>query len=231
MPVEEKQRAVNEVFSSVSKNYDLMNDLMSFGLHRLWKREFVAMIDPSPSTKLLDVASGTGDIAKNYIELMKSRGHEEFKEVTVCDINQDMLDEGRTRLESLGISSNITWVVADARQLPFPDNSFDVYTVTFGIRNVAEVDKALKEAHRVLLPGGRLMCMEFSKPLLPILEKLYDGYSFQVIPALGEVVAGDRDSYQYLVESIREFPDQVSPFRHIHLWSVACGEVSHQTIE
>ena len=112
-----------------------------------------------------------GDIAKNYIELMKSRGHEEFKEVTVCDINQDMLDEGRTRLESLGISSNITWVVADARQLPFPDNSFDVYTVTFGIRNVAEVDKALKEAHRVLLPGGRLMCMEFSKPLLPILEK------------------------------------------------------------
>ena len=112
-----------------------------------------------------------GDIAKNYIELMKSRGHEEFKEVTVCDINQDMLDEGSTRLESLGISSNITWVVADARQLPFPDNSFDVYTVTFGIRNVAEVDKALKEAHRVLLPGGRLMCMEFSKPLLPVLEK------------------------------------------------------------
>lgn len=186
--------------SLVVCSYDLMNDLMSAGIHRLWKDRLVTKLGAGPDTRQLDVAGGTGDIA--FRALDSGAGH-----VTVCDINPSMLDVGRARADG---RAGLTWVEGDAQQLPFPDNSFHSYTIAFGIRNVVRLEAALAEAHRVLVPGGRFLCLEFSTVAVPGLDALYELYSHQVIPAMGLVVAGDWDSYQYLVESIRQFPDQQS---------------------
>ena len=198
---DEKAGLVRDVFDSVAGKYDLMNDLMSMGVHRLWKNAFIDWLKPRPSMKLLDVGGGTGDIAFKYLE----RGG---RDVTVCDINYEMLDVGRDRAIDRGHIKGLGWVNGDAETLPFPDASFDAFTIAFCIRNVTHIDKALEEARRVLKPGGHFLCLEFSRVILPVLDKAYDTYSFQVLPALGSLVAGDRESYQYLAESIRRFPDQ-----------------------
>ncbi|MBU6474690.1 MAG: bifunctional demethylmenaquinone methyltransferase/2-methoxy-6-polyprenyl-1,4-benzoquinol methylase UbiE [Alphaproteobacteria bacterium] len=200
---EEKARLVEDVFSSVASRYDLMNDLMSGGIHRLWKNRFVSMLRPSPDKSLLDVAGGTGDIAFRY----RAKAGPKAK-ITVCDINKDMLEVGKNRALDRGYVKGFTWVVGNAETLPFDDNSFDLYTISFGLRNVPKIDDALEEACRVLKPGGRFFCLEFSRVLNPALRKLYDEYSFRIIPKIGEAVANDHESYQYLVESIRQFPPQ-----------------------
>lgn len=200
---EQKTNMVLGVFDSVADRYDLMNDLMSGGLHRLWKRRFIDMVRPRPDKKLLDVAGGTGDIAFKYLEAAGPGA-----EVTVCDINEHMLEVGRDRAIDRGITDGVEWVTGNAESLPFEDESFDVYTIAFGLRNVTRIDTALKEACRVLKPGGRFFCLEFSKMKTPVIDKLYDVYSDIVIPRLGEKVANDRESYAYLVESIRKFPKQ-----------------------
>jgi len=203
---DERQKLVNQVFSSVAEKYDLMNDLMSGGLHRLWKADLVAMLAPPRSDipfSLLDVAGGTADVA---IRAVNAAGGGTV--ATVCDISPEMLSVGRRKVEDAGLSSRISLVEGNAETLPFADKSFDAYTIAFGIRNVTHVDKALSEAFRVLKPGGRFLCLEFSECQVPLLDRLYDFHSFQVIPRLGEAVAGDRASYQYLVESIRKFPPQ-----------------------
>jgi demethylmenaquinone methyltransferase / 2-methoxy-6-polyprenyl-1,4-benzoquinol methylase len=205
VPASEKEKLVHGVFSSVARNYDLMNDLMSGGVHRLWKDAMVDWLNPQPSYKCLDVAGGTGDIAFRIAKSTRRKGR--AADITVCDINPDMLAEGVKRAEVLGEKS-IGWVAGDAQALPMPDNSFDTYTVAFGIRNVTCIDKALEEARRVLKPGGRFLCLEFSQVVVPGLDVLYDKFSFHILPKLGEVVAGDRDAYQYLIESIRRFPPQ-----------------------
>jgi demethylmenaquinone methyltransferase/2-methoxy-6-polyprenyl-1,4-benzoquinol methylase len=197
---DEKTGLVRGVFDSVAPKYDLMNDLMSGGLHRLWKDRLVRQIRPRPGQKFLDVAGGTGDIA--FRILKKAPG----AEVTVCDINPHMLEVGRDRAADRGWLNEFEWVTGNAESLPFPDNSFDVYTIAFGLRNVTHIDTALKEAARVLKPGGRFFCMEFSHVESAILSKAYDAWSFHVIPRIGKVVTNDADSYQYLVESIRKFP-------------------------
>ncbi len=197
----EKTALVRGVFDSVADRYDLMNDLMSGGLHRLWKDRFIRQIRPQPNLSYLDVAGGTGDIA---FRLRRAAGTNAA--VTVCDLNPAMLAVGRSRALDRGWLNDFEWVTGNAEALPFPDNSFDVYTIAFGLRNVTHIDTALKEAHRVLKPGGRFFCLEFSPVEKPFIAKIYDLYSFKVIPRLGEAVAGDRDSYQYLVESIRKFP-------------------------
>lgn len=202
----EKKERVGQVFSNVAQTYDTMNDAMSFGIHRLWKNDFVNMICPNPKTALLDVAGGTGDITFRYIERLKNNGHTNIEPVNVCDINKEMLEVGKTRAGGLGMENDIIWTCGNAEELPFKSNTFDLYTIAFGIRNCTHINKVLSEAHRVLKPGGRFFCLEFSEVSSPILQKLYDGYSFQVIPAMGEVIAGDWASYQYLVESIRKFP-------------------------
>ncbi|XP_023348245.1 uncharacterized protein LOC111716962 [Eurytemora carolleeae] len=206
----EKKEAVLNVFHSVADTYDLMNDAMSLGIHRVWKDEFMKTLAPGPRTKLLDVAGGTGDISFRFLDYVgkDALNAENGAHVTVCDINKSMLGVGEARAHKLGHSSGISWVEGDAQELPFPDKSFDCYTIAFGIRNVVRIDLALTEAFRVLKPGGRFMCLEFSKVTPPELESLYDFYSFQVIPPMGKLLAGDWDSYQYLVESIRKFPDQ-----------------------
>lgn len=201
VPAAEKAGLVKEVFSSVAARYDLMNDLMSLGIHRLWKGAMIDWLRPRPGMRLLDVGGGTGDIAFRFLE----RGG---GAVTVCDINPDMLTVGRDRAADKGILDNIEWVTGDAETLPFPDASFDAYTTAFCIRNVTRPDKALAEARRVLRPGGRFLCLEFSRVVVPLLDDMYDRWSFQVLPVLGEKVAGDRESYQYLAESIRRFPPQ-----------------------
>lgn len=192
---------VRGVFDNVASRYDLMNDLMSMGVHRLWKSVFIKRLNPQPGMKLIDVGGGTGDIAFKFL---KSGGGE----VCVCDINDEMLNVGRDRSIDQGILKGIKWMNGDAENLPVPDNSFDAYTTAFCIRNVTHIEKALKEAHRVLKPGGHFLCLEFSHVVLPLLENLYDGYSFKLLPWLGKVVAQDEDSYRYLAESIRQFPDQ-----------------------
>lgn len=201
VPEEEKMSLVRDVFNSVASRYDLMNDAMSFGIHRWWKNEFVSEIDMRPNLKCIDVAGGTGDIA--FRLLKKGATH-----VTVCDINARMLEEGRARADNENILSGIEFLCADAENLPLPDSGYNVYTIAFGIRNVTHIDKVLAEAYRVLVPGGRFLCLEFSHVKNPALAKLYDAYSFNVIPRMGKVIAGDSDSYQYLVESIRKFPPQ-----------------------
>lgn len=197
---EEKTSLVRGVFDSVASSYDVMNDAMSLGMHRLWKNNFVGSVDIRANMRCLDVAGGTGDIAFR----LRERGAEH---VTVCDINHTMLAEGQKRADDCNMLQGIEFACGNAESLPFPDNSFHLYTIAFGIRNVTFIDEALKEARRVLLPGGRFMCLEFSKVREP-LAKLYDAYSFNVIPRLGSLLAKDKDSYQYLVESIRKFPTQ-----------------------
>jgi demethylmenaquinone methyltransferase/2-methoxy-6-polyprenyl-1,4-benzoquinol methylase len=202
VPLDEKQGRVNQVFHSVAQKYDVMNDLMSIGLHRLWKNDLVTMLRP-PKTRPfrhLDVAGGTGDVAFRIL----GAGGDETR-VTVLDINGDMLGVGRDRAGTR-FGDRIDFVEANAEELPLEDNSFDAYTIAFGIRNVPRIDRALSEALRVLKPGGRFLCLEFSKVDVPILDKVYESYSFNVIPRIGKMVAGDADSYQYLVESIRKFP-------------------------
>jgi demethylmenaquinone methyltransferase/2-methoxy-6-polyprenyl-1,4-benzoquinol methylase len=199
---EEKTELVNNVFHSVAYKYDLMNDLMSAGKHRLWKNRFVRDIRPNNNHKILDVAGGTGDIAFRILKKAPSA------RITVYDYSQDMLTEGRKKAIDKGILDSITWSHGNAENLPFEDNSFDIYTISFGLRNVTKIDDALKEAYRVLKPGGKFYCLEFSHVQEPFLANAYDKFSFSFIPLLGQIVAKDRDSYQYLVESIRKFPDQ-----------------------
>lgn len=200
-----KQPLVDEIFHRVAARYDLMNDLMSGGLHRLWKDAMVAWLAPSrrPGFKALDVAGGTGDIAFRIVE---ASGYQ--AQVTVLDINGSMLAVGRERAIRRGLEGNLTFVEANAEDLPFPDSSFDAYTIAFGIRNVPHIDTALSEAFRVLRPGGRFLCLEFSDVDMPILDRIYEAWSFQVIPRIGKMVAGDDEPYRYLVESIRKFPNQ-----------------------
>ncbi|MGC2856983.1 bifunctional demethylmenaquinone methyltransferase/2-methoxy-6-polyprenyl-1,4-benzoquinol methylase UbiE [Novispirillum sp. DQ9] len=204
----EKKGMVREVFDSVAERYDLMNDLMSAGVHRVWKARFIDWLAPRPGMALLDVAGGTGDIAFRFLEAAARKGADPATQVTVCDINEEMLKVGRNRAVDKGILGGVEWVRGDAEALPFEDCSFDAYTIAFGLRNVTDIDAALREARRVLKPGGRFMCLEFSHVVVPGLDALYDVYSFQVLPRLGQVVARNRDAYQYLVESIRKFPPQ-----------------------
>ncbi|HEV2650858.1 MAG TPA: bifunctional demethylmenaquinone methyltransferase/2-methoxy-6-polyprenyl-1,4-benzoquinol methylase UbiE [Rhizomicrobium sp.] len=205
VPEAEKEGLVREVFSSVAGRYDLMNDLMSAGVHRLWKDAFVEWLNPRPGWNVLDVAGGTGDIAFRIADLARARGGEAA--ITVCDINADMVGEGVRRAQAKGEKA-ITWITGDAEALPIPDGSMDAYTIAFGIRNVTHIDRALTEAKRVLKPGGRFLCLEFSRVEVPGLDTLYDAYSMNVLPRLGQMVAGDAEAYRYLAESIRRFPPQ-----------------------
>ena len=200
---EDKKKLVEEVFDSVADRYDLMNDLMSGGIHRLWKNKLVRMMHPRPAKNLLDVAGGTGDIAFRYRASAGDGAH-----VTVCDINREMLKVGKSRAIDRGYLSGFEWVEGNAENLPFAENSYPLYSISFGLRNVPKIDDALEEAYRVLKPGGQFFCLEFSRVKNDALRKIYDEYSFRVIPRIGELVTKDRDSYQYLVESIRQFPAQ-----------------------
>ena len=202
VPEHEKAGRVQGVFNSVASKYDIMNDVMSMGIHRVWKEAMMDWLAPRPGQKLLDVAGGTGDVSFKFLG-RAGHGH-----ATVLDLTEPMLVEGRKRAEADSLTGSLDWVVGDAMALPFPDNTFDVYTISFGIRNVTRPQEALNEPYSVLRPGGRLMVLEFSQLPNPAMQKAYDLYSFNVIPRMGQAIAGDRDSYQYLVESIRNFPDQ-----------------------
>jgi demethylmenaquinone methyltransferase / 2-methoxy-6-polyprenyl-1,4-benzoquinol methylase len=198
---DEKASLVRGVFNNVASRYDIMNDLMSGGLHRAWKNNMVAWLAPRDGMQILDVAGGTGDIAFRMIDKADCN-------VTVCDINEQMVIEGRDRSIDRNIPKGLSWMCGNAETLAFPDNTWDAYTIAFGIRNVTHIDKALAEAYRVLKPGGRFLCLEFSHLGSDFLQKCYDTYSFTMIPRIGQWVTGDADSYQYLVESIRQFPKQ-----------------------
>ncbi len=202
--VDEDQKAglVHGVFSNVASKYDVMNDAMSLGIHRLWKDAMMDWLAPRSGQRLLDVAGGTGDISFRFLDRAPAAT------ATVLDLTESMLVEGRKRAEADARADRIDWVVGDAMALPFEANVFDVYTISFGIRNVTRIEDALSEAYRVLRPGGRLMVLEFSQIPNDLMQKVYDLYSFNIIPRLGQAIANDRDSYQYLVESIRRFPDQ-----------------------
>ncbi len=197
----EKTGLVRDVFDRVASRYDLMNDLMSAGVHRAWKARFIRDLNPRPHESLLDVAAGTGDIATGW---RRSGGGPAI----LCDINEAMLSQGRDRALDRGTLAGMSWTVGNAECLPFPDRSFDAYTIAFGLRNVTDIDAALREARRVLKPGGRFFCLEFSRVAIAPLRVLYDAYSDAVIPRLGALIARDRESYAYLVESIRRFPEQ-----------------------
>jgi len=199
---DDKAGKVRDLFNDVANKYDVMNDVMSLGIHRLWKEAMMDWLAPRAGQKLLDVAGGTGDVSFKFL---KRAGH---GHATVCDLTEGMLNEGRKRAEAAAMQDSLDWVVGDAMDLPFENNTFDVYTISFGIRNVTRPQEALNEAYRVLKPGGRLMVLEFSQLPNPAMQKAYDLYSFNVIPRMGQMIANDRDSYQYLVESIRNFPDQ-----------------------
>jgi len=199
---DEKAGLVHGVFSNVASKYDVMNDLMSGGVHRLWKDAMMDWLAPRDGQRLLDVAGGTGDIAFRFLKRAPRAS------AVVLDLTESMLDAGRARAEAEAMSDRLDWMVGDAMALPFEDASFDRYTISFGIRNVTRPEDALAEAFRVLRPGGRLLVLEFSRMPNASLQWVYDRYSYNVIPAMGQVVAGDRESYQYLVESIRKFPDQ-----------------------
>ena len=202
VPEGEKAGRVQGVFNSVASKYDVMNDVMSMGIHRIWKDAMMDWLAPRPGQKLLDVAGGTGDISFRFLK-RAGEGHS-----TVFDLTAPMLEEGRKRAEAEQMADSLDWVTGDAMALPFADNTFDVYTISFGIRNVTRPQEALNEAFRVLKPGGRLMVLEFSQLPNPAMQWAYDRYSFNVIPEMGKLIVDDRDSYQYLVESIRNFPDQ-----------------------
>jgi len=207
VPADEKVALVGGVFERVAPRYDLMNDLMSLGVHRLWKDTFVGTLRAENAGMLLDVGGGTGDIAFRFL----TRGG---RSAVIVDINEEMIRIGRGRAVDRGILAGIQWVRGDAEQLPVADGSADTYTTAFCLRNVTRPERALREAYRALRPGGRFLCLEFSRVALPMLDRLYDLYSYRVIPLLGQLVAGDRDAYQYLVESIRRFPSQES-FAHM----------------
>ncbi len=202
VPEAEKVRLVRQVFESVAPRYDLMNDLMSAGVHRLWKNTMVDWLDPRGAITVLDMAGGTGDIA--------FRIHDRAPQarIMVADINAAMLDQGRSRAIDQTRLDRLSWICMNAESLPLPDRSVDAYTIAFGIRNVTHIDQALREAYRVLKPGGRFLCLEFSAVRNPVLAKAYDVYSFSLLPKIGDLVAKDADSYRYLVESIRRFPSQ-----------------------
>ncbi|MBS0529304.1 MAG: bifunctional demethylmenaquinone methyltransferase/2-methoxy-6-polyprenyl-1,4-benzoquinol methylase UbiE [Proteobacteria bacterium] len=226
VPVDDKQTLVNGVFHSVASRYDLMNDLMSGGLHRVWKDVMITALNPPRADTpfaLLDVAGGTGDIA---FRAAKAAGH--GFQATVCDINSDMLAVGRERAEKAHLDHQVSFVEGNAEALAFPDRSFDAYTIAFGIRNVPRIDQALREAYRVLKPGSRFLCLEFSTVDMPGLDKIYDLFSFKVIPPLGRAITGDADSYQYLVESIRKFP-KPNAFAEM-IRDAGFARVSHQIL-
>ena len=201
----EKQSLVNSVFSNVADKYDLMNDLMSFGMHRLWKDEFIRQI-PNLNSNILDVASGSGDIALKLAKKARYRGSN--ISLTLSDINEEMLRQAKKKSIDLNLFQNLKFTVASAEELPFPDNSFDYYTIAFGIRNVPDINKALKEAYRVLKPMGKFVCLEFSKVKESLLQDFYKFYSFNVIPKIGQIITGNKEAYDYLVESIDLFPSQ-----------------------
>jgi demethylmenaquinone methyltransferase/2-methoxy-6-polyprenyl-1,4-benzoquinol methylase len=203
VPESAKAGMVGQVFSSVASRYDVMNDVMSFGIHRLWKRFTIGQAGVRAGQKVLDLAGGTGDLAAQFVPQVGPAGS-----VTVADINAAMLDVGRARFADAGLAGNVEFVQANAECLPFPDNHFDCITIAFGLRNVTHIDAALASMFRVLKPGGRLLVLEFSKPVLPGLNAVYDAYSFHLLPKLGKLIANDEDSYRYLVESIRKHPDQ-----------------------
>lgn len=202
IPEAEKASRVRGVFSSVATKYDIMNDVMSGGVHRVWKDAMMDWLSPRDGQRLLDVAGGTGDIAFRFLKRAPTAS------AVVLDLTEDMLIEGRNRAEAEDRAHQLDWMVGDAMALPFEANSFDVYTISFGIRNVTRINDALTEAYRVLRPGGRLMVLEFSQLPNPTMQWAYDRYSFNLIPKMGQVIAGDSESYQYLVESIRKFPNQ-----------------------
>ena len=208
VPESEKAPLVRALFESVAPRYDLMNDLMSAGIHRWWKSEMVAWLKPRPGQRLLDVAGGTGDIALRALPHLLPRGAMVKGGAIVCDASPAMLAIGRARALDQGILDGIEWVSADAERLPVADRSVDLYTIGFGLRNVTRIEAALAEARRVLKPGGRFLCLEFTPEINPLLQPLYDLYSLQFVPLLGQIVAGERDAYVYLVESIRRFPRQ-----------------------
>ncbi len=203
----DKPGLVRGVFDSVARRYDIMNDLMSGGVHRLWKDAAAARLNPQPGEVIVDCAGGTGDMARRFAKMAAAaqarRGGSPAR-VVVIDYNRNMIEAGRAR----GDDPQIVWAVGDAQALPLPDASADAYCISFGLRNVTDIAGALRDARRVLRPGGRFLCLEFSRPTTAALRRLYDAYSFRVIPAVGAAVAGDRQSYEYLVESIRRFPDQ-----------------------
>ncbi|MEB8431776.1 bifunctional demethylmenaquinone methyltransferase/2-methoxy-6-polyprenyl-1,4-benzoquinol methylase UbiE [Cocleimonas sp. KMM 6892] len=203
VPVTDKASKVADVFHSVADKYDIMNDLMSAGVHRLWKRYTIETSGAKKGDTILDLAGGTGDLAAKFTRIVGPNGL-----VTLSDINGSMLENGRQRLTNMGIAGNIEYVQANAECLPFADNKYDLITIAFGLRNVTDKDAALKSMYRVLKPGGKLMILEFSKPVVPGLSTIYDQYSFKLLPLIGKVVANDEDSYRYLAESIRMHPDQ-----------------------
>ncbi|MEO8240660.1 MAG: bifunctional demethylmenaquinone methyltransferase/2-methoxy-6-polyprenyl-1,4-benzoquinol methylase UbiE [bacterium] len=222
VPEADKAGMVHGVFTKVASKYDIMNDLMSGGVHRLWKDAMMDWLAPRPGQRLLDVAGGTGDVAFRFLK--RAAG----STAVVLDMTEGMLVAGRQRAEADKMADRLDWVVGDAMALPFADRSFDVYTISFGIRNVTRIGDALAEAFRVLRPGGRLMVLEFSQIPNEMLQKAYDLYSFNVIPVMGQVVAGDRESYQYLVESIRKFPDQETFAAMIR--QAGFGQVSYRNL-
>jgi demethylmenaquinone methyltransferase/2-methoxy-6-polyprenyl-1,4-benzoquinol methylase len=198
-----KEQLVANVFHSVAAKYDIMNDVMSFGVHRLWKRFTIDAANVRPGNKILDLAGGTGDLTRKFSELVGDQG-----QVVLADINDSMIKVGREKLHNLGAVGNIEYVQANAQHLPFAENTFDVVTIAFGLRNVTDKDEALRSIYRVLKPGGRLLVLEFSKPTQDWLNKAYDFYSFKILPEMGGLIANDKDSYQYLSESIRMHPNQ-----------------------
>lgn len=203
VPLEEKVKKVKGVFDSVSSNYDIMNDVMSMGVHRLWKRHTIELSGIRPGNVVLDLAGGTGDLTKAFAKRVGKTGR-----VVLADINESMVRVGRDRLINAGIAGNVEYTITNAEALAFPDNTFDVCTIAFGLRNVTNKDKALEELYRVLKPGGQLMILEFSKVTQPLFAKFYDFYSFNILPKMGKLIANDEESYQYLAESIRMHPDQ-----------------------
>ncbi|TPE54328.1 bifunctional demethylmenaquinone methyltransferase/2-methoxy-6-polyprenyl-1,4-benzoquinol methylase UbiE [Maribrevibacterium harenarium] len=203
IPTDKKVEAVAQVFHSVAAKYDIMNDLMSGGVHRLWKRHTISQSGVRAGNKVLDIAGGTGDLTMQFSRIVGSTG-----EVVLADINDSMLKVGRNKLENRGIVGNVKYVQANAEALPFPDNTFDCITIAFGLRNVTDKSAALASMYRVLKPGGRLLVLEFSKPESELLSQVYDQYSFRLLPFMGKVIANDAESYRYLAESIRMHPDQ-----------------------
>jgi demethylmenaquinone methyltransferase/2-methoxy-6-polyprenyl-1,4-benzoquinol methylase len=232
VPAEAKQDLINDVFAKVADRYDQMNDLMSGGLHRLWKDDLTMMLNPPRGERrfdVLDVAGGTGDVASRILKRAGSGTH-----VTIADVSPPMVAQGKKRAEAEGLGERLKFTVSNAEQLAFADRQFDAYTIAFGLRNVTHIGRALKEAHRVLKPGGRFLCLEFSHVELPILKQAYDAYSFTAIPAMGKIVTGDGRPYRYLVESIRTFPDapalagmiEEAGFARVQFRSMAAGIVA-----